>query len=407
MKIGGLEIEGVYPIRSKKHGDGYKIRSTRHKDGERLQGQVTYYNKGNLEGGKLYAELIHQRNKLEERTLKRENKKKFVLKKFREIADEHARSKSQMSNGYKVGTARIVRELNAVFGDKYFYQIKRTELEEFIQGMNERTYSKGQEDRHYSDDTLDNYVAAVSAIYDRAIADGQADENPVGEYDLFDLVKGLPAQERIILTPDEDRRFLAELDKMSVCDSIPFYLMRYTGARTCEMAGLNWSLIAPDFSTIRIQYNRIDLPKKTKKKVDRTATKTIMSRRLIPIAAKLREKLMKWREILDEANEGNEQFSESNAVYCDFNGNAKPQAWLNKSLERILNKAGCKRVTCHALRHYWITELGRNGMPTKDIMKLAGHTRIETTERYLHNLSDEDVATRFAQIYAKQEKGAA
>lgn len=38
----------------------------------------------------------------------------------------------------------------------------------------------------------------------------------------------------------------------------------------------------------------------------------------------------------------------------------------------------------HALRHTFLTEAGRHTQNVKALQKLAGHSRIETTMRYIH-----------------------
>ena len=381
MIINGVEVKNVFPVTSKVYGNGYEIRVTkRNLDGERKTMQETFYNTSNLREFALLTKIKEIKENLISKIATGEARKNIIKpKKFSELAQEHENSKSQKTPSYRIGIAKIVRELNTVFGDKYLRQIKRTELEEFIQEMNEREYIIGAKKSLFSKDVLCNYVAALSAIFERGVNDGQIDKNPIKSYELFNLVEGLPAKERQILTQSEDIRFLAQLGKLPIYESIPFYIMRFTGCRSCEMAGLNWSLVSPDFSTIKIKYNRIDQPKKTNQRIDRSSLKTEKSERSVPIAPLLRRKLIEYKRFWDECKEGNNKFDNSNAVYCDFNGKPKKTDGLNGHLEKILSNARCNRVTCHALRHYWITELGRKGMPTKDIMKLAGHTRIETT----------------------------
>src|SRR5215467_4017715 len=58
------------------------------------------------------------------------------------------------------------------------------------------------------------------------------------------------------------------------------------------------------------------------------------------------------------------------------------------------------RVTAlHALRHTFLTEAGRHTQNVRALQKLAGHTRIETTMRYVHP-DQEDVLEIAARVQA-------
>ena len=56
---------------------------------------------------------------------------------------------------------------------------------------------------------------------------------------------------------------------------------------------------------------------------------------------------------------------------------------LVKVLHRTCVRLGIQYRRVHGIRHYWITELLRAGVPVPIVMKMAGHTNMQTTMRYL------------------------
>jgi integrase len=60
----------------------------------------------------------------------------------------------------------------------------------------------------------------------------------------------------------------------------------------------------------------------------------------------------------------------------------------------------------HALRHTFLTEAGRHTQNVKALQKLAGHSRIETTMRYMHP-DQEDVLNIVSAVQRKKVSGVA
>ena len=74
------------------------------------------------------------------------------------------------------------------------------------------------------------------------------------------------------------------------------------------------------------------------------------------------------------------------AIYV-FPGSSPHRPLVNhlKRFQAALIRAGLPReIVPYSARHTALTNLANAGLPTKDIRDAAGHSRITTTERYLH-----------------------
>jgi hypothetical protein len=60
-----------------------------------------------------------------------------------------------------------------------------------------------------------------------------------------------------------------------------------------------------------------------------------------------------------------------------------------KSLEKILERAQCKHVSFHALRHTFATQSLRYGMDIKTLASVIGHESVETTLNVYSHITDE------------------
>ena len=64
----------------------------------------------------------------------------------------------------------------------------------------------------------------------------------------------------------------------------------------------------------------------------------------------------------------------------------KGKAWaedgLNQAFQRAQTRAGRSGYSFHSLRHFFITELFRNGIPAPAVQRLGGHAELSTTQLY-------------------------
>ena len=60
---------------------------------------------------------------------------------------------------------------------------------------------------------------------------------------------------------------------------------------------------------------------------------------------------------------------------------------IGRRMQRLCKRAGVTHRRYHGLRHTFISHLLQSGVSIYQVMQVAGHRRIETTQRYLHQVA--------------------
>lgn len=83
------------------------------------------------------------------------------------------------------------------------------------------------------------------------------------------------------------------------------------------------------------------------------------------------------------------------------------QFGLDQAFERVRNRVGLEGWSVYCLRHYAITSWLRAGIPVHVAQRMAGHTNLSTTQRYVHYLKEDldDAALRLARFTERLEVG--
>ena len=157
------------------------------------------------------------------------------------------------------------------------------------------------------------------------------------------------------------------------------------GLRRGEALGLRWSDI--DFEneiiTVAGQYTYDG----EEKPVWKPKLKTSKSRRTLYLVPYIREELLAVRAA----------FPKDRIVQyvCELDGVLPTPNAITKRWENFRAKYGFDQVRVHDLRHSAATMLIKSGADLNTVKNMLGHTKIETTERYLH--TDFETAAAAAQ----------
>ena len=173
-----------------------------------------------------------------------------------------------------------------------------------------------------------------------------------------------------ILTQEEIQRFLIQAKAEGMYEL--FLLELTTGMRRGELLALRWDDL--DFATGKLRIDKQIYPVSGKLILNEPKTKAANRTIILPPA---------MVELLAEYKKG--VFSE-----LMFPSRIKPEqpidpGYVRKRLQVILERAGCKRVRFHDLRHSCASLLYANGVSLRDIQEWLGHSDIGTTSNiYTH-----------------------
>jgi len=176
---------------------------------------------------------------------------------------------------------------------------------------------------------------------------------------------------------NEFDRFLAEAAN-SECYEY-FATLALTGARRGEVLGLQWcdadlNITSPALHIHRTAYKldngqwRFEKPK------------TKRSDRIIALPISLALLLQRLREHKEaEAEWCGREFSVNDFIFVRPDGSLPDPCYLSKVFQRIIGKAGLKRIRLHDLRHTCATLLRKSGQPIEVISKMLGHASVLVT----------------------------
>ena len=102
--------------------------------------------------------------------------------------------------------------------------------------------------------------------------------------------------------------------------------------------------------------------------------------RAVTISEELRDEYLtysKWKQTEGLSSERDDY------VFCKSNGKKLTVRAIQKAFTLSAREAGLEKTNIHCLRHTYLTQLDECGAPARFIQKQAGHTSLETTQRYI------------------------
>jgi integrase len=186
------------------------------------------------------------------------------------------------------------------------------------------------------------------------------------EWEIIDKVPRIkplkvPPKEIKYLNEEEYNRLLAAANNGSIFYEMILFSLR-TGVRIGELAALQWSDINFNDGTVVIKRNIVNgivgSPKNNKF-------------RTIFLAHDIFEKLSARQK-------------STGLIFPNSQGDYFSRFTCRDHLSSLCLKAEVKRISWHALRHSFASQLATNGVSLKTIQELLGHSDLKMVQRYAH-----------------------
>lgn len=149
------------------------------------------------------------------------------------------------------------------------------------------------------------------------------------------------------------------------------------GLRQGEVLGLSWHDIDFESRVLRIRYA---LRRQPDGSLVLNDTKNARGRRSLPLPGPVVESLLRRRQAqqLERAAAG-ERWVENGLVFTTSLGTPIHPRNDYRSFQRLLTRAGLRRIRLHDLRHTAASLLLTQGVPARVVMEILGHSQIGVT----------------------------
>lgn len=275
----------------------------------------------------------------------------------------YADYKSQVQPSTYANYRYILNVLKAYFGAKNLRDIKVMDMNRFFDYLNEKALSQSY---------ITKCRAMLIQIFDAAEANELVHYNPARKSKSVRAVAGESKKDAF---SQAELKYLEEnLPDDLLGHSI--LLMIGSGLRTQELLALTAEDIAEDGSVITVN-KAIKMVGGIPQLGD---PKSGRGRRVVPVPKKYRTHALYLR---NHSRKQGIWVSQRESGLYDV-------GVFRKQYYRAIGAiAGVRKLSPHCCRHTYISNLERQGVPMELIARLAGHSRITTTDGYLHT----DIAT--------------
>jgi integrase len=285
-------------------------------------------------------------------------------------------------NTYKKHEQTVRLYLKPGLGQKPLGRVRVADVQAFLNGQIQAGHSIAK---------VHIMRTVLSAALTRAMREELIVMNPA----RLATLPTAPASRNRPWSADEARRFL------TVARNDPLYpafvLLLVYGLRRGEVLGLAWDDVdlADDVLRVGWQLQRID------HQLARVPVKTAAGRRELPLVPIACDALIEQAERQAAARRcAGASWAGNDLVFTTRSGQPVEPRNLVRSFDRLIDKAGLRKIRLHDLRHTVATLLKTLRVPQRDAMQILGHARISVTlEIYTDSDSDSqrDALTRMSE----------
>ena len=221
-----------------------------------------------------------------------------------------------------------------------------------------------------SDQTVRGIHTTLHAALDQAVAEKLLFRNPADGCRL----PSAKAREMQVLTPEEIQRLLIQAKEDNCFELLLLELS--TGLRRGEICALQWDDLNLRTGELRVerQVHRV------KGKLVTSPPKTKAGNRSVILPAPVVNVLKTYKGTV------NSRWMFPSPVKED---SPKDPAAVRKRLQTVLERAECKKIRFHDLRHTFSTSALEHGMDVKTLSTIIGHVSSSTTPNIYAHITDE------------------
>lgn len=267
--------------------------------------------------------------------------------------------------------AMIKNQIKPYLGDRPLSVLTTQELQKFYNTVKKK--GRVKPDKLHGTELADSMVRGCHSVcrkgLEKAVKEGLIRVNPA----IGCKLPPKKARELQVLTQNEILRFLHQAKEEGYYEL--FLLELGTGMRRGEILALKWSDINFATGELRIERQVYII----KAEVIISAPKTKASIRTVILPPSLLKTLAVYKETVD---------SEWMFPSPTDNGRPRNPSSVRKRLQLILERAGCKKVRFHDLRHTFATMALEHGMDVKTLSATIGHVSSATTLDIYSHITD-------------------
>jgi len=274
--------------------------------------------------------------------------------------------------------------ISPLLGNLRLKDIKPVHVQDFIKKMSTHKVKVAEK---RSPSTVRRYLTVLQSILKQAVKLELLASNPASAEKLTIQKSVTPKIE--IFTKQEAAEMLACLGKEDLQFQVLIQLAIMTGARRGELVALRFSDFDYDTNKMTIERAAVKLrgtPTQLKPPKDYEIRTIAVNLFCIELVKML--KLEKERE----AERLGDKWQEGDWLFTQWDGEIMNPQTPTRQFTKFLARHELKHRKFHALRHSSATLLLFGGVNIKQVQERLGHGDIETTNKYLHYLTEADEA---------------
>jgi integrase len=246
-----------------------------------------------------------------------------------------------------------------------------------------------------SANTVQKHLFNLSKCFDKAVRDNMLAFNPVKR---IEKPKKIPYMGAKFYNEQQIEGLIGAIK--GDCLETLLWCTLFYGLRRSEVLGMRWRSVDFQANKITINHTVVRVYKTTYKK---DSTKTKSSYRTFPMAAIVREKLLKLREEQDEYKKLQpNDYIDEDYVFTKVDGQVLNPNYVSKHFKDLLIKHELPVMRFHDIRHSSASFLLFLGFNLKQIQVWLGHGEIGTTMNVYAHLdmsAKEEIANTLNEKY--------